>query len=564
MSQPDWWKEVVDLSHSAYLHISRDQRISDAVGDTQALLGCKPDDLIGLAPEELKDIRTHLGVAVSESLARREVEAGETWAVEDGAGCYYGLADGSVVVKLTSSLQVDRGIVERLADRLPVMVAYIDRDGRFRLNNQAFVDFVGIDREALYGQPISAVLDAQSYDKVWSRCQKTFSGQEGTYEDRLSLVDGRTFYFKEKYIPDFLEGEVVGFYAIIQDISEYRAMIQLLRDIHSGVNRTDISTSEIIDRLLHDTMTTLSMDIGLVSRIIGEQYIVKWAASDIVDIAPDDTFDLGNTYCRLMLDTPEVFHTTEAGKDGRISGHPCYQHFRLECYIGTPLRLNGEVWGTLNFSSPHSRSTPFSEMDIELIRLVADAVERVISHEAEIEQVRQELDLMADKASRDYLTGLPNRAFLEEHVATLIARDEPFSLAVIDIDHFKQVNDAHGHDSGDTVLQWLSARVSECLREGDTVSRIGGEEFVIVMPRASASKATQVMERVRQHINTGVVTLQDGNELSITISSGLSEHAKGEPLANVFKRADTALYAAKGSGRDQVCTEQAEFDSDVS
>ncbi|WP_242458003.1 GGDEF domain-containing protein [Halomonas sp. YLGW01] len=115
-------------------------------------------------------------------------------------------------------------------------------------------------------------------------------------------------------------------------------------------------------------------------------------------------------------------------------------------------------------------------------------------------------------------------------MATLISRDEPFSL-VVDVDHFKHVNDTLGHDGGDATLLWLSARILVCLHDGDIVARTGGEEFVIVMHRASASKAEQVIEGLRQHINTGIVTLQDGSELSTTISSGLSEHAKGRAQA---------------------------------
>jgi len=555
VSQPDWWKEVLELSHSVYLRISSDQHVCDAVGNTQALFGCEPDELIGLTPGAgvLKDIRAQLGVAVSEKLARRETRPGETWSYEDSTGGYYGLSDGSVVIKLTASLHVDHGIIGRLADQLPVMVAYVDREGCFRLNNQAYVDFIGVSREALYGQPVSTVLDANSYAKVSPRFQQALSGQEVNYQDQISLQDGRTFYFKVKYVPDFVEQAVVGFYAIIQDVSEDRAMINLLRNIHSGVNRTDISTSEIIDSLLHEALKTLSLDIGLVSRIIGDQYIIKWAASD-VDITPGDSFALGNTYCRLMLDSHDIFHTIHAGKDERISGHPCYLQFGLETYIGTPLHVDGEVWGTLNFSSPTPRRRHFTEVEIELVRLVADALERSIAHENEVEQVRQERDLMAQMASRDHLTGLPNRSYLDQHVTALISRGEPFSVAVVDIDHFKQVNDAHGHDVGDTTIQWVSNRISECLRGNDMLARVGGEEFVIVMQQTSLPAAEKIMERIRYHIKIGAIALLDGSELSITISGGVSEHVEGAPFSDVLKRADTALYAAKHAGRDQICT----------
>lgn len=550
--------EVLALSHTVYLRISGELVITDAVGDTQALLGCEPETLIGMAPGELKDICFQLGVAVSKCLTSQAIQPGETWRFKDGVGCYYGLSDGSVVIKLTASLKEDQDIIGPLADQLPIMVAYVDHEGCFRLINRAYVDFIGISRENLYGQPVSSIFAAASYAKMWPRFQQALSGSEVNYEDRLALKDGRTIDVKAKYVPDFFAGEVIGFYAIIQDVSEYRAIIQLLRDIHSGVNRTDISASDIIDQLLHDALVYLSLDIGLVSRIIGEQYIIKLAASEIADIAPGDTFALGETYCRLMLYAKDVFYITQAEKDERVSGHPCYQQFGLESYIGTPLLLNGEVWGTLNFSSPSPRHQPFTHIEIELVKLITNTVERVLRDEAEIEQMRQDLDRMADKASRDYLTGLPNRSYLEQHVAALIRAhdtgDKTFSLSVIDIDHFKQFNDTYGHDTGDAVLQWLAARLTECLRDGDVVARIGGEEFVMVMHGAHSSEAKKIMERARTHIGTSALPFECETELFITISCGLSEHTKGESYADLFKRADAALYAAKESGRNQTCT----------
>ncbi|TVP50066.1 MAG: sensor domain-containing diguanylate cyclase [Halomonas sp.] len=557
MSQSAWCDEVLALSKAVYLHISRDQIITDAVGDTQTLLNCERETLIGLAPDELTGIHMQLGVAVSRCLSSRNARVGETWEFKDGAGIYYHLSDGSSVIKLTPSFKVDQGMISRLVDRLPIMVAYVDKGERFRLNNQAYADFFNISPEDLYGQPVTAILDADSYAKVRPRFQEALSGKEVAYEGKLSLVDGRTFYLKVQYIPDFLESDVVGFYALIQDVSEYRAIIQLLRDIHSGVNRTDISTGEIVERLLQDALAYLSLDIGLVSRIIGEQYIVKWAASKTAIILPGDTFALGETYCRLMLDAEDVFYTIQAGQDARFSGHPCYQQLKLESYIGAPLYLSGEVWGTLNFSSARARHQPFTPVEIELVKLLTNAVERVITDAAKFERVRKERDLMADRASHDYLTGLPNRSYLEQHVAVLIreheTRDEPFSLAVIDIDHFKSINDSHGHDTGDAVLQWLGAKISECLSEEDMLARVGGEEFVVALSNDRSSEADNIMERIRTHILTSTLLLECGKELHLTISSGLSEHVKGESYSGLFKRADTALYAAKRAGRNRVC-----------
>ena len=557
MSHQSWLDEVLKDSRSAFVRISSDQRIVDVVGDPRAYLGKTAEHLAGQPLDALPAFHARFGQEVASMLGGRGREQGSPQVFAGGTCQLHGLADGSVVARFSGTMAHAMDATDRLADRLPVMVAYVDRQARFRFNNQAYVDFVGLSREALYGQPVASVLDAASYDKIWPKFQKALAGEEVLYEEELALKDGRRIFFKVNYLPDVLDGEVVGFYAIIQDISEYRAMIQLLRDVHTGLNRTDISSRESIDKLLRDALEYLDLDIGIVSRIIGEQYIVHWAASDVAAIAPGDIFQLGDTYCRLMLDEEDVLHTVAAGQDARINGHPCYRAFGLESYIGMPLRIDGKIWGTLNFSSARSRSQAFDDVEVELIRLIADAVERVITDDAEIERIRQERDQMADRAMKDYLTGLPNRPFLERHVDTLTqvgdGPGEVFSVAVLDIDHFKRVNDTHGHEAGDMVIQWLAATVSSCLREGDVVARIGGEEFVVVLRNAVDAEARRVMERIRERVRGGTIRVRDDLQLQITISIGLSEHANAETYAEVFRRADRALYEAKRSGRDRVC-----------
>ena len=555
MISPSWHEEILTLSRTVHLHVDRERRILDAVGDTVSLLGEPPEVLIGRPLDALPAARTHLADTLLEQLIARAPGPRQTRALETESCGVYLLADGSVALRLMAEPADDGGVIHRLADRLPVMVAYVDPDGRFRLNNQAYLDFIGLSREALYGRPVSSVLDGASFAKVAPRFRRALAGEEVSYEDRLTLADGRTVFFKVHYVPDFLDDEVVGFYAIIQDISEYASMIQLLRDVHTGINRTDIGTREIIEQLLQDALAYLSLEIGLISRIEDERYTVWWAASRGPEIAPGTNFPLGDTYCRLMLDEADVFHTVRAGEDPRISGHPCYQAFGLESYIGIPLRVNGRVWGTLNFSSAAPRGRPFSEIEEELLRLIANAAERVITHEGEFERVRRERDRMADRAMTDHLTGLPNRSALERHIERLMqARDagaSPFSLAVLDVDHFKAINDTHGHDVGDRVLRWLGARMAECLRDGDLVARSGGEEFVIVMPGASEDAAREIVERVRTHVRQGRVPLDDGQTIGVTVSGGIGEHQPGEPYPGLFRRTDAALYAAKRAGRDR-------------
>ncbi|WP_442489528.1 bifunctional diguanylate cyclase/phosphodiesterase [Halomonas litopenaei] len=550
-----WVEEALVSSGTVLVRLTPELQVHDVVGDAVRVLGEPGEVWIGRGLAELPGE----AAAVAEAwVSRGAAHASKpSMPLEMGDGSCCRLADGGLVLRLSARQKASRGVIARMADHLPVMVAYVDRDFCFRFNNRAYLDFIGLPAEALMGQPVSSVLDAGSYAKIRPRFDLALAGQEVSYEDSLVLQDGRQIYFKVHYLPDVVEDEVMGFYAIIQDVSEYRSMIQLLRDVHTGVNRTDIGVSEIVDMLLRDALSYLRLDIALVSQVEGERYTVRWAASDNAPIAPGDSFALGDTYCRLTLDADDVFHTHRAGQDERVKGHPCYENFQLETYIGAPLRIQGKVWGTLNFSSPSARRHAFSEVDIELLRLLASAVERVISNEMEVERIRLERDQLEDQAMTDALTGLPNRSQLDRHVTRLIEDCDSggavFSLAAVDIDFFKQVNDGFGHSAGDQVLTWLAQTVANCLRDGDLVARTGGEEFVVVMRRTALPEAIKAAERVRRAVEGGEIRLADDRMLGVTISIGVSQYRKGEGFAPLFERADRRLYSAKRSGRNRVC-----------
>ncbi|WP_460418838.1 diguanylate cyclase domain-containing protein [Pseudomonas sp. microsymbiont 2] len=153
-------------------------------------------------------------------------------------------------------------------------------------------------------------------------------------------------------------------------------------------------------------------------------------------------------------------------------------------------------------------------------------------------------------AQTDPLTGLLNRRGLAATLAVLEAEGRDFAAIVLDVDHFKHVNDAHGHDIGDQVLQRLAELMRSCCREGDLLCRTGGEEFLILLPRASLEVANAVAERLRLSVR-GTAISPVG---TVTISLGVATwHSKlKEAPAATLQRADSALYSAKQQGRDQV------------
>ncbi len=158
-------------------------------------------------------------------------------------------------------------------------------------------------------------------------------------------------------------------------------------------------------------------------------------------------------------------------------------------------------------------------------------------------------------ASRDPLTGLYNRRYLAAFAAplaeTVRMHREDITVCVVDVDHFKRVNDHHGHPVGDEVLKAVANLLGTRLRDGDCLARYGGEEFVTVLRRCDVNRARRVAESLRHNV-AGVEIDTDAGPVNATVSVGVAQWAAGESFDEVIHRADRALYQAKRSGRDRV------------
>lgn len=183
---------------------------------------------------------------------------------------------------------------------------------------------------------------------------------------------------------------------------------------------------------------------------------------------------------------------------------------------------------------------------------------QLVSVESEANSLRQTLVEQRQRALTDALTGLPNRTAylerLEQEYARLRRYDSQMALAVMDIDHFKRINDQHGHIAGDAVLKAIAKLLLAGVRKSDFVARIGGEEFVFLLPEIGMAEATKAVNKLRLSIHTRMIEVK-GVSLSATASFGVADFREGDTAADVFARADRALYRAKERGRNQVCCE---------
>jgi len=175
--------------------------------------------------------------------------------------------------------------------------------------------------------------------------------------------------------------------------------------------------------------------------------------------------------------------------------------------------------------------------------------------ETRIRLLENELGEVSELIYQDHLTGALNRRGMEEAFTREFARAErgrsPLSIAMLDVDHFKKLNDAYGHETGDQALVHLITVVKEILRPSDIVARYGGEEFIVIFPETDRDASVKIMTRLQREL-TKRFFLQGNEKILITFSAGVAQRAGEETADAMIMRADAALYRAKQTGRNRV------------
>ncbi len=223
-------------------------------------------------------------------------------------------------------------------------------------------------------------------------------------------------------------------------------------------------------------------------------------------------------------------------------GEEKYLHYCIPFYIA------GQVHGVIQIVHTANQA-PYVSSRIHVIKSYLQEAAPVI-------EARTYMELLKDQTIKDQLTGLYNRRFLDEYVASVVSRarrsDKTVGILMLDLDHFKQVNDDYGHKIGDKILKGVSRIITGAVRSADMVIRYGGEEILVILMDASVGNALEVAEKIRSKVeNTTIVT--PPHRLLRTISIGVSEFpTDSENFNECLQYADIALYQAKENGRNQV------------
>lgn len=221
----------------------------------------------------------------------------------------------------------------------------------------------------------------------------------------------------------------------------------------------------------------------------------------------------------------------------------------LKSHITLPLAVEKEILGCISLNSEQPNA--FDAQDLQFFSVIGYQIGSTLKH-------FQRFSSIQNIAIYDTLTNLYNRRYFEERLEVETQKafygGLPLSLIMVDIDHFKRVNDTFGHTEGDKVLYEIALLLKGSVRKKDTVARYGGEEFILILPEAGLGEASMIAERIRRSVENTPFEIGQA-QVNLTVSLGISSYPghRAKTKEDLIKMADSALYDAKRKGRNQVC-----------
>ncbi|QGX99467.1 sensor domain-containing diguanylate cyclase [Roseovarius faecimaris] len=429
-------------------------------------------------------------------------------------------------------------------------VILADTDRRITWVNQAFTELMGYTLDDLRGRKTEIL-----YDRTRDNAQ---IGRTRHYTSRAPVKPDYMVNYRHKagrlirsetigWAVRDKAGEVIGFAALIRDMDELLDLHDVMSRLYDVSSSQDMSGQEKIHAIMRIGCEYFRLPTAMVTQVQGGQCTVLHAQSTIVDLSAGMQFALSDMFCGLALSEDGPLTIADAHRGG-FPALGCIAGLNQRCYIGIPLTVDKERFGTLSFSSPIARSA-FSAEEVDLIKLFAAWVAQEIA-------ITRACEELSRAASTDWLTrAASRRQFQPDLEAALVeycTSGRQASLLMIDIDHFKQINDRFGHAAGDMALRELAERLRRLLPFGGRLYRIGGEEFACLLPDHAVGEARELALQMREAV-ARMRLHQPGGDLRFTVSLGIAALHRGLTVPDAWlSEADAALYAAKTAGRNRV------------
>jgi len=411
-------------------------------------------------------------------------------------------------------------MLRQLVEASPIMFSYVDRDGRYRLNNRSYERWLGASRDELFGRRVSEVLGERPYREIASKIDRALRGESVRYERLLPTLDGGYRYVDTLYTPHFNErGRVEGFFDMAIDITDRKRVERALRDSEER-HRTLIENAPvcILEISLGGHLETVN-PAG--RRMIGEDEHAHVFGLSFLDIVSPS-------------DRERVKELLDRARSGESS------QFEFSALIGKERRV-------------------FSASLIPLRGPEGD-VSKIMEVMQDVTDAHNLADELSYQASYDALTGLVNRREFEQRLHRVLEtarRDKTENaLCYLDLDQFKIVNDTCGHIAGDELLRQLGSVLKKGVRKRDSLARLGGDEFGILMEHCSLEQAKRVASDLCDRVSDFRFTWgQKSFAISVSIGVVPITETSGR-VSDVLSAADSACYAAKDTGRNRIHVSQ--------
>lgn len=448
------------------------------------------------------------------------------------------------------------GLLEFIFNKLDAAVVLADSNRKIAYANAAALELFDVKNSDFIGKSTKSFYANE--DDFGKKGDEVFN-ERATYSDDAYIVEYK------RTSGEVFKGETIGcalrepssgniFYlGMIKDISYRLSAEDALHQLQWVTSSRDLSFDERIDSILEIGCNHFGLPIGIFSHIENNVYIIMHARHPENALSSGMEFQLGETYCSHVYSANDVKGFHHVG-ESEINTHPCYLNFGLEAYLGCPIFVDGERYGTINFSSPIA-TRKFREQDKELIRQFAEWIGHEIARNNDLrklEAANKKLELLA---TRDTLTGVYNRLYTEEFINKELERSKRYgralTIAMMDLDNFKKLNDTYGHLAGDEALKVFSTIATSQIRANDIFARWGGEEFIAIFPECTLPKATTILERIRENLSSSTFQFE-GKTISFTVSIGVSSTEGAKTMDQLLLEADSALYKAKKNGKNSV------------
>lgn len=411
--------------------------------------------------------------------------------------------------------------IRTILDSLPAIVAYWDKNRINRFSNRAHQQWFGLTPDQIHGMHIRDMLGEDRYAEVEPYIDRALAGQTQVFENAYSDVAGVKRHSISTYIPDMENDQIQGLFVLVHDITDRKAAEDSLSEekerfrVTLAAIRDGVITTDAEGRITYQNPAAVLM--------------TGWTPEQALGQAVSDVIIIQNLQDKMPVET---------------------------CAINTALSersivKSGADHVLIGRSGVRTHIEATAAPIIDENDLLLGAV--MVFHD--VSQARAKASEMMYLAQHDALTGLPNRRFLHQLVNQAIARGARSgryaALLYVDLDKFKNVNDTLGHAAGDELLVTMANRLSETLRQGDIVSRKGGDEFIVLMDSLNDPlEAGQLAQRLLEHCRKPVQIA--GRSITVTLSIGISLFPDdGTDFDQLMCQADKAMYRAKQAGRNQ-------------